>query len=183
MVVKNQLGGDFADLNETDQAILTEYNTLLAEEYQVLAGIQEQLLLEAPDVDALKEYASAYVDVMDRRLAANKEYVSKELEMEAAEGTASYIAIQASRRVGYDYGVMYFSNQKNVSFDEIMPQYQAGNLDKSYLADRIPYETGALLCLLMDELQIPNWQEAFNAQTTDNPVSTYSITKNWEAEQ
>ncbi len=87
MVVKNQLGGDFADLNEADQAILTEYNTLLAEEYQVLAKIQEQLL------------------------------------------------------------------------------------------------TGALLCLLMDELQIPNWQEAFNAQTTDNPVSTYSIIKNWEAEQ
>lgn len=118
MVVKNQLGGDFADLNETDQAILTEYNTLLAEEYQVLAKIQEQLLSEAPDADALKEYASAYVDVMDQRLA-----------------------------------------------------------------DRIPYETGALLCLLMDELQIPNWQEAFNAQTTDNPVSTYSIIKNWEAEQ
>ena len=71
MVVKNQLGGDFADLNETDQAILTEYNTLLAEEYQVLAKIQEQLLSEAPDADALKEYASAYVDVMDQRLAGS----------------------------------------------------------------------------------------------------------------
>ena len=65
MVVNNQLGGDFADLNETDQAILTEYNTLLAEEYQ------EQLLSEAPDADALKEYASAYVDVMDQRLAGS----------------------------------------------------------------------------------------------------------------
>lgn len=71
MVVKNQLGGDFADLNEADQAILTEYNTLPAEEYQVLAKIQEQLLLEAPDADALKEYASAYVDVMDQRLAGS----------------------------------------------------------------------------------------------------------------
>lgn len=45
---------------------------------------------------------------------------------------------------------MYFSNRKDVPFPEIITQYRAGNIDKSYLADRIPYETGGFLCLLMD---------------------------------
>lgn len=95
------------------------------------------------------------------------------------EGTAIYAGIQVSRRVGYDFGVMYFSNRKDVPFSEIIPQYRAGNIDKSYLADRIPYDTGGLLCLLMDELEVPGWQETLNGQTLDAPVSLYSILKEW----
>ena len=91
----------------------------------------------------------------------------------------TYVGIQASRRVGYDFGVMYFSNRKDVPFSEIIPQYRAGNIDKSYLADRIPYETGGLLCLLMDELEVPGWQETLNNQTLDAPVSLYSMLKDW----
>ena len=91
----------------------------------------------------------------------------------------TYVGIQASRRVGYDFGVMYFSNRKDVPFSEIITQYRAGNIDKSYLADRIPYETGGLLCLLMDELEVPNWQETLNNQTLDAPVSLYSTLKDW----
>lgn len=41
--------------------------------------------------------------------------------------------------------------------------------------DRIPYETGALLCLRMDELNIPDWQQKLNNQTSENPVTLYSI--------
>ena len=74
---------------------------------------------------------------------------------------------------------MYFSNRKDVPFPEIITQYRAGNIDKSYLADRIPYETGGLLCLLMDELGVPKWQEALNSQTLEAPVSLYSILKVW----
>ena len=77
----------------------------------------------------------------------------------------TYVGIQASRRVGYDFGVMYFSNRKDVPFSEIIPQYRAENIDKSYLADRIPYETGGLLTL--------------NNQTLDAPVSLYSMLKDW----
>ena len=82
-------------------------------------------------------------------------------------------------RVGYDFGIMYFSNQKDVPMDQVIPQYQAGNLDKSFLADRMPYETGGLLCLLMDALAIPDWQAALNSQTPEDPVSLYDILKDW----
>lgn len=167
-------GSRFSTENLTEEDI-----SLLAEEYQALGEIQTQLISQAPDREALETAARSYLAVMDRRLEANPEYLRKELEMETAEGTATYVSIQASRRVGYDYGVMYFTNQKDVPFQEVIPQYQAGNLDKSFLADRMPYETGALLCLLMEELDLPDWQETLNAQTVEAPVSLYDLLKNW----
>ena len=79
---------------------------------------------------------------MEQRLQANPAYLQAELSMETAEGTASYAAIQAARAVGYDLGVMYFDNQKNVSFTEVIPMLRAGKIDASFLADRMPYEPG-----------------------------------------
>ena len=165
-------GGRFSTegLTEADVA-------LLGEEYEVLAQIQAQLISGAPDWQTLREAAAEYVRIMDLRLAANEAYVASELEMETIEGTATYVGVQASRRVGYDLGIMYFTNQKDVPFTDIMVQYEAGNIDRSYLADRIPYETGGLLCLLTDELGVPDWQAALNAQTREDPVTLYSIIK------
>ena len=94
--------------------------------------------------------------------------------METAEGTAQYVGIKASKIVGYDYGVMYFDNTKDVSFSEVIPMLKAGGIDKSFLADRMPYETGALLCELLEALHVENWQEHLNAQTADTPVTLYS---------
>ena len=161
------------------EGLTDEDVALLGEEYQVLARIQAELLTGEPDRDALRAAAADYLDVMNRRLAANPEYVRQELEMELVEGTANYVGIQAARRVGYDLGVMHFINQKNVSFDEVIPQYEAGGIDKGYLADRLPYETGALLCLLMDELGVPDWQASLNAQSPGAPVTLYDLVKGW----
>lgn len=167
-------GGRFSadDLTEGDIS-------LLEEEYQALGQIQTQLISQNPDREVLETAARTYLAVMDRRLEANPEYLRRELEMETAEGTATYVAIEASRRVGYDFGVMYFTNQKDVPFAEVVPQYQAGHLDKSFLADRMPYETGAILCQLMDALGLPDWQKALNEQTPEAPVSLYDVLKNW----
>ena len=192
-IVKNQMGAELKQLNEADQAILTEYNTLCAsleekeiwegynleDEYHILNSMQSQLISENSDKNTLEQAARDYVDIMDKRLAANNEYVQQELEIETDEGTANYVGIQAYRRVGYDFGVMYFTNQKNVPFDDIITQYQAGNIDKSSLANRVPYETVALLCLVMDEIGVDDWQDSLNSQTKDNYVTLYSILKEW----
>lgn len=150
---------------------------LLHNEYEVLAKIQEALLSGDVVRDTLLKYTKEYTYIIDQRIARNKEYVNKELSMETAEGTATYVGIKASEIVGYDYGVMYFDNTKNVSISEVMNKLDEGYLEKSFLADRMPYETGALLCLLMDALDVPNWQEKLNNQTKDNPVTLYSILK------
>lgn len=165
-IVKNQMGAELKQLNEADQAILTEYNILCAsleekeiwegynleDEYHILNSMQSQLILENPDKNALEQAVRDYVDIMDKRLAVNNEYVQQELEIETDEGTANYVGIQ---------------------------QYQAGNIDKSSLANRVPYETVALLCLVMDEIGVDDWQDSLNSQTKDNYVTLYSILKEW----
>ena len=148
---------------------------LLKVEYEVLGKIQDELIEQGEVKDRLLQYAKEYVEIVNKRVSQNPEYVEEELSMETAEGTATYIGIKASQIVGYDYGVMYFDNAKNVSLSEVMPNVEEGALDKSFLADRMPYETGALLCLLMDAIDVPNWQESLNNQTQNNPVTLYSI--------
>ena len=161
-IVKNQMGAELKQLNEADQAILTEYNTLCAsleekeiwegynleDEYHILNSMQSQLISGNPDKNTLEQAARDYVDIMDKRLAANNEYVQQELEIETDEGTANYVGIQ---------------------------QYQAGNIDKSSLANRVPYETVALLCLVMDEIGVDDWQDSLNSQTKDNLHITVAI--------
>ncbi len=150
---------------------------LIRKEYDVLAKIQEALLSGDFVRDTLMNYTKEYIDVMDQRIEKNKEYLDAELSMETAEGTATYVGIKASQIVGYDYGVMYFDNVKNVSISEVMTKLDEGYIEKSFLADRMPYETGALLCLLMDAINVEDWQEKLNNQTNDNPITLYSILK------
>lgn len=95
--------------------------------------------------------------------------------METVEGTAQYVCICASRIVGYDYGVMYFDNTSNVSFSEVIPMFRSGGIDESFLDDRMPYETGALLCELLDALGVQGWQERLNAQTQEAATTLYAI--------
>ncbi len=162
-------GGRFSeDLSGTDI-------DLIAEEYDVLAQIQSELAESNPSNDALLQSAKDYADVMGRRLGANPRYLSAEISMETIEGTAQYVGIKASEIVGYDYGVMYFDNTKDVSFSDVIPALRAGQIEQSFLADRMPYETGALLCELLDALRVDGWQERLKAQTKENPVTLYSV--------
>ena len=66
---------------------------------------------------------------LDERIASNPEYITSELIKERDEGTATYVSIKASRLVGYDYGVMYFDNVKDVPFCDVFSQINAGNLE------------------------------------------------------
>lgn len=162
-------GGRFSgDLSSEDEK-------LIEKEYAVLGKIQIELLKNDPKKSDLKKYAKEYVAIMKQRINANPEYVKKEISMETAEGTATYIGIEASKRVEYDYGVMYFDNTKNVPFGHVMLAVKQGAFAKEDLADRMPYETGALLCQLLDAMEVKGWQEKLNGQTIKNPITLYQV--------
>lgn len=148
---------------------------LLGKEYVVLGKIQKMLLTNEIDKGELLQYAKEYRDIVKQRISANPTYLKDELSMETSEGTATYVGIKASEMVEYDFGVMYFDNKKNVPITEVMPNVEAGHFNKSFLADRMPYETGALLCMLLDALEISEWQEMLNSQTLENPVTLFNI--------
>ena len=151
---------------------------LLKDEYRVIDHIVAELNSKKSR-EQLLLFAKQYVDIVAKRLENNQEYVLSELSHETAEGTAQYLTIKASQMVGYDYGVMYFDNITNVPFLDIFQQIDAGNFSVQYLYDKMPYQTGAQLCLLFDELDIPNWQEKLNAQTLEYPINLYDILKEY----
>lgn len=168
----NYNGPDSANLLDSDI-------DLIAKEYDVLAKVQTELQTSSPDHDTLKQCAKDYVSIMEERIENNPSYVEDELSKETAEGTATYVAISASKEVGYDYGVMYFDNIKNVSFSDVIPTLKEGKIEKEFLASRMPYETGAILCQLIDQLKIEGWQEKLNSQTNENYVYLYDILKDY----
>lgn len=165
-----------AKLSESDIELLTG-------EYDVLTQIQTELFADTPQRERLLGYAKDYALIMEQRIAANPQYMNAELSMETAEGAAQYVGIKASEAVGYDYGVMYFENAKDVSFSEVIPMLRFGKIDQSFLADRMPYETGALLCELLDALQVDGWQEQLNSQTKGAPVYLHTLISNYVSRQ
>lgn len=158
----------------TDQMSQTDME-LLYKEYDVLTKIQTAVVENVTDKNIFLEYAKEYVKIASERLEENPEYMKEEMERETTEGTATYVGIKASKLVGYDFGVMYFDNIKDVPLSDLKVTVESGSYDKRQLADRIPYETGALLCILMDKIEIPDWQERLNAQTKENQITLYSI--------
>lgn len=147
---------------------------LLYQEYEILERIQRNLLAGKEGREAYLDDATEYVELVKERMRKNPDYVRLEMERETVEGTATYVSIKASELAGYDYGVMYFDNIKDVPFSDLKNTVEAGAYDVRELADRIPYETGALLCLLMEQMEIPDWQETLNGQTQEAPVTLYA---------
>lgn len=148
---------------------------LLYQEYDVLRKIQSALLNDEKNKDVYKKYTKEYNKIVKKRIESNAEYMKKELDRETTEGTATYIGIKASELVVYDFGVMYFDNVKNIPFSDLKRAIDSDAFDKQNLASRIPYETGALLCLLMEKMEIPDWQDKLNNQTKDNQINLHSI--------
>lgn len=168
--------------NRPNTRLNEEGMQLFEKQYELLDLISEGIRSESSK-ETLLDYAKQYVDVVSKRLENNEQYVLSELAHETAEGSAQYLSIQAARVVGYDFGVMYFDNVTNVPFADVFKQIEAGNLSIEFLANRMPYETGAQLCLLFDALQIPDWQEKLNAQTLDHPIYLYDVLKDYVAKR
>ena len=144
---------------------------LIKNEYDVLSNIQSELFKKSYEKDKLIKYAKEYVNIINKRKIQNPDYLKAELSMETAEGSAEYVGIKASQCVGYDFGVMYFNNVSNVSFNKIIPLIKSKQLPINFLSDRMPYETGALLCQLLDALEIKDWQDRLNKQTIKKPLT------------
>lgn len=140
---------------------------LLAKKYEVLAEIQTELEKENPDDVQLGKLAQAYLENETARKEKNRELWEAEQSMETAEGTATYVSDKACQITGYDYPVY--------SFSKLIPLYEEGTVSKENLAGSVPYDAGALLCCLLDELEVKDWQERVAKQTKDTPVTLYDV--------
>ena len=153
--------------------------TLFKQECYILGDIQEKLRSGTFQHEELVKDAKKLVEVVGKRLKNNKEYVSLQLEKELSEGTATYIGIKASERVGYDFGVMYFDNRKEIPFSEIPEGLEVNAIETDFLFKRFPYESGAQICFLLDALQMEGWQQKLNMQNKEHPVTLYTVLKEY----
>lgn len=139
---------------------------LLDERMRLLDDVRDA----GADQAQLRELAAELLALEKERLAADPDYVSQERWMETVEGTATYLGIMASRAVGYDFGPMYFDNTKEARFTEVVPFLKTGQIDNDFLRNRLPYESGAQLCLLLAALAPGGeWQAFLNDQSPDTP--------------
>ena len=166
---------------ETDD--LTDKDLDLMEiQYKGLTNIQEELEKKSPDKSKLKTLSKKYIKATENRIKANPKYMKKEIVEETGEGTAMYIGINASKKVGYKYDVMTFNKDNApaiLPFDAVVPLIKSRKMDKSTIPSEWIYHSGALLCNLMDELNVPNWKDKLNSQTKKQPVTLYSILKDY----
>lgn len=169
-IQENWMGGGRFSGNLSSEDI-----KLLQDEYNVLSKVQSAMI-ENKEAD-WKKLASEYVAIVDKRIKQNPSYLKSELSMETVEGTATYVGIKAAKDVGYDFGIMYFSNIKNVPFRDVINTYRNGKLSNEFLSDKMPYDTGAQLCFLLDKLNKIDWQGELNKQTLDKPVYLYDLVK------
>lgn len=144
---------------------------LLGKEYDILDQIRTQMRKRIRDKEALYTLAAKYVQAARALEASNPEFFVHCREMETVEGSAEYVGIRASEAVGYDYGVMYFTNQTDVPFSTIIPNVEAELLSRDYVANSIPYRTGAAICQLLDAMEIKDWQEKLNSREEETLLS------------
>ena len=147
-------------------AVLTANGMKLLEERLKLFDQARDLVKEGEAGKAkLKEVAQKIVENQEKRRDSDPDYVDLESMMETTEGTATFMGIMASRAVGYDYGPMYFDNAKDVPFSDVIPFYKDKKLSEGFLRDRLPYETGAQLTLILQSLDPEGaWQGYLDGQ-------------------
>lgn len=160
--------------------------TLLGEQYKVLQKIYDVLIKNkdgqtAPDKSTLQALAKEYVAATDNRFQADASYMKNETQAETEEGVPTYVEMKADKLIGYDLQIMQFPDKNDDSkvdilpFDSIVPTLQAGTGNSSIISTNMVYQSGALLCELLDALEIPDWQDTLNHQTKDNHITLYKL--------
>lgn len=144
------------------EAITDKDLDLMDEQYMVYAKIYDALKAKETDKAKLSALAKEYVEIANRRHLANPNYMEEESLSETAEGTAMYIGLHSSKKVGYDFKIMnYYDVNKSkeaveLPFDTVVPSIKDGTFPKSLISSEWVYHTGALLCEFMDALGVPD---------------------------
>ena len=150
--------------------IYNAYNTELVE----LGNIQNELRQNEPNKQKLGEYAYQYVRAVEKMKEIDPDYTNKVLYRETYNGVPRYYSIQGAKTVGYSFDIMYYNNEQNVSFSNVITSINAGGVSKSFLYERGSYEIGALLCKLLDTLEV-DYRSKVDANNKDNKITLYDI--------
>lgn len=157
---------------------------LLNEEYIILDKIHDILEADSFDRGALSAELLNYVEIMNERIEkTDTEKLQFELGQETIEGTAEYAGMKAADAIGYDLGIMYFTNTTDVQFSDIVPSIRDEVIDQSLIGSKMVYESGALLSYLLEVLEVENWQERLNNNNSEEIITLYDLISEYVSEE
>lgn len=147
-----------------------------------LTGLQYEILdrmNSAGDENKLKKMARDYVTVTEQRLMESKNAVQASQETETVEGTANYFSLKYSKMIYRQrFKPLYkIRRDKDRKFMTAFRLISEKLILKNEINDGMLYDTGASLCLAMDRLKVPKWQERLNLQGRNHQVTLYSELK------
>ena len=139
-----------------------------------LTEMQYELGMENPDKQKLGEYAYQYVRAVEKMKEIDPEYTNKALYRETYMGVPRYYSIKAAKATNYNFGIMYYNNEQNVSFKNVIFSINSGGVSKSFLYERGSYEIGALVANTLDYLGV-DYRSKIEQNSKDNKVTLYDI--------
>lgn len=176
-----EMQNNWKGTSRPDTEVLTSSDlNLLSSQYYVLDGFADLHDSGEANKEELTRLVSEYIAITEQRKAANPEYLIQEQQAETIEGTATYVGVKASKAVGYPFDIMKTSKdgeEAAASFSMASSLIANGSLPSSTIGTDFVYQSGALLCWVLDALEVSNWQERLNAQTAENPITLYDLLK------
>ena len=167
--------GDWSPVLELSTSMVTnEIFNAYNDVFNHLSEMQYELGKEYPDKQKLGEYAYQYVRAVDKMKEIDPEYTNKVLYRETYMGVPRYYSIKAAQVIGYNFGIMYYNNEQNVSFRNVIVSINSGGVSKSFLYERGSYEVGALITNVLDYLGV-DYRSKIEQNTKDNKVTLYDI--------
>ena len=150
----------------------------LENEYKILDQIHSAINSDSTTREELIRLSKEYLQAGKICQKNHEELVQMIRINETLEGVATYVGIQASRYAGCEQINILNGDYKQLQgkyFETVIKEIKAGNIDKSVLSSDIDYQSGALICQLLEKLEIPQWQEQLNRQTKEQLVTLYDV--------
>ncbi len=150
--------------------------------FSVMEKIQTELSNEKPDQEILLTYINEYLTACEKLKQSNPDFFNDYINEETFEGTATYIGLATAKAIGYHFlaGSVAASNGEHTDhypLDQVIPMILSGAMSDSTLSSHWPYQTGALLCQVLDEMGNKTWQQQLNEQSHDQILTLHALIK------
>lgn len=147
-------------------------------EYKIMDNIRKECNKDNVNINKLNTLISEYVTVEKEREKLNETYIKDEREKITYEGSAFYVAIRAARLTETPYNLIFFgedNEEKETAFYNTFTKMSKDEIPATYVSEQSLYSIGAQLCIMLNNLNISDWQKEINASYDDNVVTIYDV--------
>ena len=179
--------GTYPEYEEpTNVALTSKEISYIGLEYKIMDNIKKECSKSEISKRKLNTLVSEYVTVEKEREELNEGYTKDERAKITYEGSAFYTAIRSARLTNTDFDLIYLNEPKEISeeedtkkepltFSNIFEEMSEDNIPVTYMTNEGLNSIGAQLCIMLNNLNIQNWQEKINSSSEENIINIYDM--------